>query len=107
MGKPYGRAPGCRTADISSVEVRASDSRLFGCANAFWMFFSSVLPSNSLPSVQIQIVERIPGIRRFWIFRDVQVFQPRPDALRLPVPIAMRMNRKSEEDILSNPWRQV
>ena len=53
------------------------------------------------------MVERIPGIRRVWIVRDVQVFQPRPDALRLPVPIAMRMNRKSEENILSNPWRQV
>ena len=63
--------------------------------------------SNSLPSVQIQMVERIPGIRRFGIFDDVQVFQPRPDALGLPVPIAMRMNWKSEEDILTNPRRQV
>ena len=63
--------------------------------------------SNSLPSVQIQMVERIPGIRRVWIVRDVQVFQPRPDALGLPVPIAMRMNWKSEEDILTNPRRQV
>src|SRR5580704_15631748 len=63
--------------------------------------------SNSLPSVQIQKIERIPGIRRFRILCDAQVFQPRPDALRLPVPIAMRMNRKSEEDILSNPRRQV
>jgi len=73
----------------------------FGCSSLRYSH------SNSLPSVQIQIVERIPGIRRVWIFRDIQVFQPRPDALRLPVPIAMRMNRKSEENILSNPWRQV
>src|ERR1700694_1089545 len=63
--------------------------------------------SNSLPSVQIQMVERIPGVRPFGIFDYGQVFQPRPDALGLPVPIAMRMNRKSEEDILTNPRRQV
>jgi len=53
------------------------------------------------------MIERIPGIRRFGIFRNVQVFQPRPDALCLPVPIAMWMNGKSEENILSHPWRQV
>ena len=63
--------------------------------------------SNSLPSVQIQMVESIPGIRPFGIFDHVHVFQPRPDALGLPVPIAMRMNWKSEEDILSNQRRQV
>ena len=53
------------------------------------------------------MVERIPGVRPFGIFDHGQVFQPRSDALGLPVPIAMRMNRKSEENILSNPWRQV
>src|ERR1700736_2159462 len=63
--------------------------------------------SNSLPSVQIQMVECIPGIRRFGIPFNFQVFQPRPDTHRLPVPIAMRMNWKSEQNILSNPRRQV
>ncbi len=63
--------------------------------------------SNSLPSVQIQMVECIPGIRRFGIFFNIQVFQPRSDTHRLPFPIAMRMNWKSEQDILSNPRRQV
>ena len=53
------------------------------------------------------MVKGIPGIRSFGIFYDLQVFQPRPDALGLPVPVAMRMNRKSEEDILTNPRRQV
>ena len=53
------------------------------------------------------MVERIPGVWPFGIFYNVQVFQPRPDALGLPVPVAMRMNRKSEEDILTNPRRQV
>src|ERR1700730_10836874 len=53
------------------------------------------------------MVERVPSIRRLGIFCDIQVFQPRPDAFSLPVPIAMRMYWKSEEDILSNPRRQV
>ena len=38
---------------------------------------------------------------------DVLVFQPRSNAHALPIPIAMRMGGKSEENILSNPWRQV
>ena len=53
------------------------------------------------------MVKSIPGIRRLGIFCDIQVFQPRSDAFCLPVPIAMRMHWKSEEDILSNPGRQV
>ena len=53
------------------------------------------------------MVQGIPGVRPFGIFDHVQVFQPRSDALGLPVPIAMRMNWKSEEDILTNPRRQV
>ena len=53
------------------------------------------------------MVECVPGIRRFGILFNVQVFQPRPDTHRLPVPIAMRMNWKSEQNILSNPRRQV
>ena len=53
------------------------------------------------------MVERIPSVRPFAIFYDVQVFQPRPDALGLPVPVAMWMNRKSEEDILTNPRCQI
>ena len=53
------------------------------------------------------MVEGIPGVRAFGIFDHVQMFQPRPDALGLPVPIAMRMNWKSEQNILSNPRRQV
>jgi hypothetical protein len=63
--------------------------------------------ANSIPSVQIQMVECIPGIRRFGILFNFQVLQPRPDTHRLPVPIAMRMNWKSEQNILSNPRRQV
>ena len=53
------------------------------------------------------MVECVPGIRRFGILFNVQVFQPRPDTHRLPVPIAMRMNWKSEQNILSNPRRQL
>ncbi len=53
------------------------------------------------------MVECIPGIRRFGILFNFRVFQPWPDTHRLPVPIAMRMNWKSEQNILSNPRRQV
>jgi hypothetical protein len=53
------------------------------------------------------MVESIPGVRPFGIFDHVHVFQPRPDALGLPVPIAMRMNWKSEQDILTNPRCQI
>src|ERR1700751_5345454 len=72
------------------------------------MFFFSVLPfSNSLPSVQIQLVERIPGIRCLSVFADMQITQPRPDTLCLSVPVAMGMYGKNEENILTNPRRQV
>ena len=53
------------------------------------------------------MVECVPGIRRLGILCNVEVFQPRPDTHSLPVPIAMRMNWKSEQNILSNPRRQV
>ena len=33
--------------------------------------------------------------------------QPRSDAHGLPIPVAARMGGKSEENILSEPWRQV
>ena len=38
---------------------------------------------------------------------DVLVFQPRSNAHALPIPVAMRMGRKSEENILTQPRRQV
>ena len=38
---------------------------------------------------------------------DVLVFQSRSNAHALPIPIAMRVGRKSQENILSQPRRQV
>src|ERR1700719_4874677 len=44
MDRQYDRAPYCCTVGSWSIGARASGWRLYAFANAFWMFFFSVLP---------------------------------------------------------------